>query len=83
MPSGQAKNYKGKREGCPPRAKWKALRYTNSEDHEGITTNLRQKLRNITVKIMQEKIKPSKNCPFEQLQWSVFSKIHSFHGRVN
>ena len=46
VPSGKGK---GKREGCPPRTKWKALRYTNSVDYESITTILGQKLGNITV----------------------------------
>ena len=30
-------------------------------------------------KILQDKIKPSRNCPFELLEWSIFLKIHSFH----
>ena len=38
---------KGKREGCSPRTKWKALRYTNSVNYESITTILG--LGNITV----------------------------------
>ena len=30
-------------------------------------------------KIMQGEIKPSRNCPFKQWEWSVFSKIYLFH----
>ena len=29
-------------------------------------------------KIMQWKIKPTRNCPFEQLEWSLFFSKNSF-----
>ena len=56
---------------------WKAMAISLSQG--GLKIPRRKEMVARARKIMQEKIKQSRNCPFERLEWSVFSKIHLFH----